>query len=107
MVYVFQLTFQSLGINHFVQMKIIKKPLKANPQNTCNNINQLLILKSCLESVKPIVTALGIPKSALFLSIKEVIKRKIENYQLLVVFNAGSNRLWRTQSLVGHCIIHF
>lgn len=32
----------------------------------------MLLLKSCLESVKPIVVALGTPKSALLLGIKEV-----------------------------------
>ncbi|CAO3657832.1 unnamed protein product [Umbelopsis ramanniana] len=63
---------------------IIKKPLKAHPQNTCNNINQLLILKSCLESVNPIVAALGIPKSALLLGIKELAQLRIGHFQTLI-----------------------
>ncbi|KAI9288655.1 muts domain V-domain-containing protein [Umbelopsis sp. AD052] len=64
---------------------IIKKPLKAHPQNLCNNINQLLILKSCLEFVKPIVTALGLPKSALLLCIKETMEDSIIGHFLLLI----------------------
>ncbi|CAO3677686.1 unnamed protein product [Umbelopsis vinacea] len=56
---------------------IIKKPVKSQALNTNNHINQVLLLKSCLESVKPIVVALGTPKSALLLGIKEVLENSI------------------------------